>query len=124
MINEQLAPSSPRRTGETIATLSHADFRERVLEGDGPIVVEFMSLTCSHCAEIAPILQLVANKLSDWEQVFRVDIDAEPELAANFGIEGTPTVVLFQAGQEIGRVVGPTPEFDSLLAAVTEPFKR
>jgi thioredoxin 1 len=121
--DKKVMSSAPGQTADTIVTLSHADFRERVLEGDGPIVVEFMSLTCSHCQAIAPVLQQVADKLRESEQIFRVDIDAEPDLASNFGIDGTPTLVLFDEGQEVGRVVGPTPEFDSLLASLTEPFK-
>jgi len=121
--NEPATSSAARRPADTIVTLSHDDFRERVLEGDGPIVVEFMSPTCSHCQALAPVLQQVADKVRESVQIFHVDIDAEPELAANFGIEGTPTLVLFDAGQEVGRVVGPTPEFDSLLASLTEPFK-
>lgn len=124
MINEHTTPGAPRRTPETIASLSHADFTERVIEGDGPIVVEFMSPTCSHCAAIAPVLQQVADQVRGREKVFSVDIDAEPNLAANFGIEGTPTILLFQAGQEIGRLVGPSPEEAPLLAALTEPFEH
>ncbi len=105
-------------------TLSHADFTDHVLEADGPIVVEFMSSTCAHCAAMAPILQQVADSLRGREKVFRVDIDAEPQLARNFGVDGTPTMILFRAGQEIDRVVGPTPEFAPLLTALTEPFER
>jgi thioredoxin 1 len=124
MINEQATHSASRPTADTIVSLSHADFTERVIEGDGPIVVEFMSPTCSHCAAIAPVLQQVADQVRGREKIFSVDIDAEPNLAANFGIEGTPTILLFQSGQEIGRVVGPSPDEAPLLAALTEPFEH
>jgi thioredoxin 1 len=123
MINEQATQSSARRAPDTIVSLSHADFTERVIEGDGPIVVEFMSPTCSHCEALAPVLRRVAEQLRGREKVFCVDIDAEPNLAANFSIDGTPTILLFQSGQEIGRLVGPSPDEATLLAALTEPFE-
>ena len=92
---------------DSIITLTGSTFDELVLQGDGPIAVEFMSYSCSHCGMIEPVLQQAAAMLQSKERVYRVNIANDPELAESLRIEGTPTIVLFQGGSEISRVEGP-----------------
>lgn len=56
------------------------------------------------------------------EQVFRVNVAIERELARTYAIEGTPTLIMFLDGNEVGRAEGPAPTVDSVLAVVTRPF--
>lgn len=54
---------------------------------------------------------------------FRVNIAVEQELASNYKIQGTPTLIMFLHQNEVGRVEGSSPTVSSVLAAVTQPFE-
>ena len=109
-------------TKERIPTVVAATFEQLVVDGIGPIVVEFMSYGCVHCRAIEPVLQDVAKKLASKEQLFRVNIAVERELADRYDIEATPTLVMFSGGREVGRLEGPSPHVDTLLTALTKAF--
>ena len=112
---------SPRADG--IRTVTGSSFTPLVLEGKGPIVVEFMSYGCAHCRVIEPLLQQVAEIVKSGETIFRVNVAIEQELAASYEIEGTPTLLMFLDGKEVGRSEGPPPTAAGLLTAVTQPFE-
>jgi len=105
----------PTVTGETFVPL--------VLNGQGPIVVEFMSYACAHCAEIEPVLQQVAETVKSWEKIFRVNTGMERGLAEQYQISGTPTLIMFLNGTEVGRVEGPAPIASSIVTEITTPFE-
>ena len=105
-----------------IQTLDSGSFRSRVLEGDGRIAVEFMSYGCGYCRAIEPLLQRVAEMIEPDETIFRVNITADPDLASEYEIGGTPTFVMFLNGEELGRAEGPSPNLASVRDAVTGPF--
>jgi thioredoxin 1 len=108
--------------GDNIRTASGTTFKSLVLEGVGPIAVEFMSYGCAHCRAIEPILQQVAEMLKSKETIFRVNVGVEQELARDYEIQGTPTLIMFLNGSEVGRVEGLSPTTSSALAAVTQAF--
>jgi thioredoxin 1 len=108
---------------DQIRTVTHSTFDQLVLEGEGPIVVEFMSYGCAHCAVMEPVLQQVAERVKSTEKLFRVNIGVEQGLAGSYNIVGTPTIVMFLDGSEIGRLEGPKPDVSALLTAVTQPFE-
>jgi thioredoxin-like negative regulator of GroEL len=83
-----------------------------------------MSHGCSHCRALEPVLQQAAKTMRPAETIFRVNVPVEQELATRYDIDGTPTLVMFLGGQEVGRVEGPSPTLSTLLVAVTQPFER
>jgi len=117
------AGTRPHRTAEAIHTVTSATFGALVLEGTGPIAVEFMSYGCAHCRMLEPVLQQAAAMLKPKENTFRVNVAIEPELAANYNIEVTPTFVMFLDGSTVGRSEGPQPELSNILAVLTRPFE-
>ncbi|MEO8902603.1 MAG: thioredoxin family protein [Polyangiaceae bacterium] len=122
---DSLDLDTPRNSqrADGIRTLTSSAFTAQVLEADGPVVVEFMSYGCAYCRELEPVLQQVAQMVSATEKVFRVNIAVDEALAADYGVDGTPTLVMFLNGQEVGRAAGPHPTVASLLSTVTEPFE-
>lgn len=123
MINRTEEGSPGARRRDAIQSVTASTFAPLVLEGDGPIAVEFMSYGCAHCRVLEPILQQVAARVGSKERIFRVNIAVEESLAESYGINGTPTLIMFLNGREIRRVDGPHPDFGSVLAAVTQPFE-
>ena len=118
----RLAPRRRMRSDWVQSTTTDT-FAKLVLEGEGPIAVEFMSYGCAHCQVIEPVLQQVAAMVKSNEKIFRVNIAVEPELAERYEIQGTPTLIMFLDGTEVGRVEGPRPAVSSLLTAVRQPYE-
>jgi thioredoxin-like negative regulator of GroEL len=104
-------------------TLTSSTFEPLVLDAPGPIAVEFMSYGCSHCRAIEPVMQKVAEMLQSKVTIFRVNVGVEQDLAGKYAIDGTPTLVMFLNGSEVGRVEGPQPTVESVMTAVTQPFE-
>ena len=111
--------SAPR---DAIPSLDAAGFEARVLQGHGPIAVEFMSYSCAFCGAMEPVLQQVAETLRTREPIFRVNVAVEADLASAYGIEGTPTLIMFSEGREVGRSVGLAADAATVLEALTTPF--
>ena len=108
---------------DKMQTVTSSTFTRLVLEAEGPIVVEFISHGCAHCRAIEPVLEQVAQMVKPQERFFRVNIAVEQELASNYQIQGTPTLIMFLHQNEVGRVEGPSPTVSSVLTAVTQPFE-
>src|SRR5262245_23168097 len=87
-----------------------ANFERDVLKSGKPAIVDFWATWCAPCRAIAPIIDEVANKNAGKLEVFKVDIDSNPETPAKFGVRGIPTVILFQNGKVVDQVVGAVPK--------------
>jgi thiol-disulfide isomerase/thioredoxin len=122
-INGSDGVSEPGAPRDWIQTVTRQTFDALVLEGRGPIVVEFMSYGCAHCRVIEPVLQQVAATTSRREKFFGVNIAVDEGLAGSYGIQGTPTLVMFLDGVEVGRAEGPRPTLASVLAVCAQPFE-
>lgn len=107
---------------DRIQVVDSVSFMPMVLQVDGRIAVEFMSYGCGYCRAIEPALEQVSQMIWPDEKIFRVDITANPDLASEYNIGGTPTFVMFLNGEEVGRSEGPDPDLASVRNAVTGPF--
>jgi len=108
---------------DLVRSVTKETFDSLVLASSNPVAVEFMSYGCEHCRLLEPVLQEVADKLGSRESVFRVNIAVDHELANRYEIEGTPTIVMFSQGIEVGRAVGPEPSLKALWDAMTRSFE-
>jgi thioredoxin 1 len=117
--------TTPRRRGssDSIETATGSTFASLVLEAAGPIAVEFMSYGCAHCRALEPVIEKVAETVKSKEKIFRVNTAVEEELSDSYEIQGTPTLIMFLNGKEVGRVEGPHPTVSSVMTAVTQPFE-
>ncbi len=106
-----------------IGVVDGDSFAELVSEAVGPVVVEFMSYGCGHCRVMEPLFEQVAGILRAQARCFRVNVALDPALASLYRITGTPTIVMFSAGKEVGRLRGPHPILGSLLASIRMPFE-
>ena len=73
---------------------------------NGKVVVDFWATWCGPCRMRAPILDEFDQAENGAVSVCKVDVDAEPELAARYGIMSIPTLLYFQNGQLINKTVG------------------
>lgn len=91
---------------EQIKHVSDSSFDTDVLQSDQPVLVDYWATWCGPCKMIAPILEEVAGEYAGRLTVAKVDVDANPDTAAKYGIRGIPTLMLFKNGQAAATKVG------------------
>ena len=90
--------------------VSDADFKVKVLEADKPVLVDYWAEWCAPCRMIGPIVEKIADEYKDQLLVMKMDVDANPETPTNYGISGIPTLILFQKGNIVEKIVGAVPK--------------
>ena len=89
--------------------VSDDTFEELVLNAPVPVMVDFWAPWCGPCRMIAPIVEDLAAKYEGRAVIAKINTDENVDVATNLGIMGIPTVILFQNGEEVDRVVGFAP---------------
>ena len=82
-----------------------AEFNTAIQQND-VVLADFFATWCGPCKMIAPFIEMVSEEYEGEAVVLKIDVDEEPDLAAQFGVESIPTVVLFKNGQAIRVEVG------------------
>jgi len=77
---------------------------------NGKVLVDFWADWCMPCRMVAPVIEQLAAEFEGSVTVAKVDVDQENGLAARYGVEGIPTVILFSEGVEAKRFVGVQPK--------------
>jgi len=90
--------------------VNEADFEAKVLKSSIPAMVDFWAVWCGPCKMIAPFVEELAGDFDGKLAVFKVDVDANPGIAAKYGIQSIPTLLVFQGGQIIKQMVGYMPK--------------
>ena len=86
--------------------LTAATFDQEVAHSELPVLVDFWAVWCGPCRLVAPVIDRIAEEYEGAVKVAKVNVDAEQELAASFGISSIPTIALFEPGQRPRTVVG------------------
>ena len=86
--------------------LNAVNFESTISFNEIPVVVEFWSPSCGYCQMMAPAYQEAAAQLEPRIRLARVNTQAEPMIANRFGVQGTPTTIIFKGGREVVRRAG------------------
>jgi thioredoxin 1 len=90
--------------------ITDATFDEVVLKSDKPVVVDFWAAWCGPCRMVGPVIDEIHGEYEGKAVVGKVDVDANQEFAAKYGVRNIPTVLIFQNGEVVGRQVGVAPK--------------
>ena len=91
-------------------TITDATFDEVVLQSKQPVMVDFWAAWCGPCRMVGPVIEEIAKDFEGKAIVGKVDVDANQEFAAKYGVRNIPTVLVFQNGEVVGRQVGVAPK--------------
>lgn len=90
--------------------ITASNFEEEVLNAKLPVIVDFWAPWCGPCRMLAPVLEEIAEENEGSVIVGKVNVDEEPQLAANFGIASIPTLLVFKNGEIAQKSVGVKPK--------------
>jgi thioredoxin 1 len=95
---------------EKIVQLNITNWKDIILNSDIPVLVDFWAEWCGPCRMVSPIVEQLANSLEGKIKVSKLNVDQNPEIAAEYNIQSIPSLVLFKNGKEINRIVGLSPK--------------
>ena len=87
-----------------IIHLDETNFEE-IVRKEGKVLVDFYATWCPPCKMLGPILEELANSDVDF-QICKLDIDKAMDITSQFGVMSVPTMILFDDGVEVDRMVG------------------
>lgn len=95
-------------------TITKENFESEVLNASEKVLVDFWASWCGPCRMVSPIVDEIADETSEFK-VGKINVDEQPELAAQFGVMTIPTLMVFKQGQVINKTIGAQPK-ENILA--------
>lgn len=99
--------------------INDANFATEVTEQQGLVLVDFWASWCMPCRAIAPAVEELATEYAGRLKVGKLNVDENANTAAAYGIMSIPTLLLFQTGELVDRIVGAQPK-----AAIQQHLER
>lgn len=97
--------------------VNDTNFRNEVLNHDGPLILDIWGPGCAPCQRLVPIMASLAKQYDGRVKICELNAAEAPRAASKLGVRGTPTIVVYRRRSEIGRVVGYHPKsyFDQMI---------
>lgn len=92
-----------------VFNITKANYKTEVSESEKPVLLDFWAPWCGPCRMIAPFVEQLSDEMPEIK-AGKVNIDEEPELAAEFGVMSIPTLIVMKGGKAVKRTLGAMPK--------------
>jgi thioredoxin 1 len=100
---------------QSLPQANDSNFDQVVFSDRRPVLVEFFAPWCPHCRRMAPVLEELAREYEGRVRVVQANVEAAPDLVVRYQLRGVPTVVVFDEGKEISRLIGEVPKEELMI---------
>jgi thioredoxin 1 len=91
-----------------VGEVNDGTFEQDVLKSDVAVVVDFWAEWCPPCRMLAPTFEELAERYAGGVKFVKLNVDENSSVPQRFGIKGIPTMIFFDGGHEVERIVGAT----------------
>lgn len=91
---------------EYIKEVNDDNFEQAILQSNTPVLVDFWAPWCGPCRMLAPTVEAIAEQYAGDARVAKLNVDDNPSVVQRYRIQGIPTLILFQGGEEKERIIG------------------
>jgi len=98
-------------------TVTDSNFDSEVLKAQGKVLVDFWASWCGPCRMLGPIIDEIASENHENLKVCKLNVDENNATAGNFNVMSIPTMIIFENGKAVNKLVGVRPKAEILAAA-------
>jgi len=95
---------------ESMMQFTDANFEQEVLQSEKPVLVDFWAPWCGPCRAVGPVVEDLAEVYKGLVKVGKINIDDNPKTAAKYGVMSIPTLILFNKGDIMDKLIGLSPK--------------
>ena len=95
---------------ENTLEITSENFDNQVINSSVPVLIDFWAEWCGPCKMLMPTIEKIASDYKGKVVIGKVNVDNEPNLAANYNVRGIPNVLIFHSGKVQEQLVGNVPE--------------
>ena len=93
----------------SVISVNKSNFEQEVLKSEKKVLIDFYADWCGPCRMVSPIVDEIAQEFSEYK-VVKINVDEQPELAAQFGVMSIPALFVVENGEIVNKSVGAIPK--------------
>ncbi|MCG8343703.1 MAG: thioredoxin [Chlorobiales bacterium] len=91
-------------------TATDENFKSEILDSDKVALVDFWAAWCGPCQVLGPVIEELAGEFENKAVIAKLNVDENPNTAAQYGIRSIPTMLIFKNGEVVDQMVGAMPK--------------
>lgn len=93
----------------SVLNVTKENFEAEVMKSDKPVLIDFWAAWCGPCQMMGPVIEELSGEVQDVKFV-KINVDEQPELAAQFGVMSIPMFLMMKDGKEVKKTLGAMPK--------------